>query len=169
VDDAAGGIALVSGIAQGTNIDNRIGDYIHAKKFDINVKITSGVAAAGSHAQYRVLLVLDKDSNGVVPTISGVANAIMTGSQPINQLSRVTAGRFKILRDKIVGATALQNGDHEFIWRWEVVLNHKMTFRGTSAAQTDVGKNALYLVCLSDDTADAVDFASSQQLGFTDV
>jgi len=169
VDDGAGGIAYLSGISQGTDIVNRVGDYVHAKKIDINVKVVSGIESAASHVTYRVLLVLDKDSNGTVPTIAAVANAILTGTQPINQLNRTTAGRFKILRDKILSSTALITGANEFLWKWEVDLNHKMTFRGTAGSQAEAGKNSLYLVCLSDGTADTVDFASSQQIGFTDV
>lgn len=169
VDDAAGGIAYVSGIAQGTNVDNRVGEVVMAKRLDINVKVLSNVAALNTFVTYRILLILDKDSNGVVPTITAVANAIMLGSQPINLLNRVAAGRFKILRDKYITAGQLQSGSEANIWKWEVPLNHKMTFRGTNSTQAEAGKNSLYLVCLSDDTADVVDFASAQQLGYTDV
>jgi len=168
VNDGNGSIACVSLVAQGTDDVNRIGNQISAKKISINCKLIDGGSAVGSVSTYTVYLVRDDDSNGIIPTVSGAANSILDGSQPINQLQRSVENRFKILRKKVLTGAMLAAGSAHYLWNWTVPLNFKMTFRGSAGTQINVGRYGLYLVFVSDDAADTVDFAYTQHLCFTD-
>lgn len=168
IDDAIGSIASVSLIAQGSDDFNRIGNVVSAKQFTMNIKLISG-GAGGGVATYKVYLIRDLDSNGTIPSISGTVNSIFEGSQPINQLLRTAENRFKILRQKTLSASQLGAGTTPYLFNWTLPLNFKMTFRGSAGTQANVGKHGLYIVIVSDDSTDTVDFAYSYQLGFTDV
>ena len=164
---AVGLVTYVSGIAQGSDDINRIGNQITVKSVDMNIKCVSGYSS--NPATYVVYLIRDNDSNGVLPTVSGTVNSILTGSQPINQLLRTAEGRFKILRKKQLSGLMLASGSEQFVFTWSIKLNTILTYRGTTGAQANAGKHALYLVIVSDDASDTVDFAYSSQIGFTDV
>jgi len=170
VSDTTGSILYLSGIAAGTTVQERVGEKIHVKQLNLNVKLVSDATTTiTSTAVYGVYLIKDVLSNGVVPTISGGAQAIFLNPGPTQaMINPSTKDRFKIIRKFVYGGGMAASGSQNPLVSFKVKLNHAMDFQDNSAAQTGAGKNSYYLVILTDDTADQVDFATFREILFTD-
>lgn len=169
VDDAAGAISYITGIAQGSDVINRVGDKICLKEINIKAKITAGFTT-GTQTLYGLYLVKDLQSNGVVPTVSGTAQSIFVNPGPVQAFVNVsTKDRFKIVRQFVFGGVPLAAGNQTDYVQFKVKCNHVMSYHDTTSAQTGSGKNAYYLVFLTDDATDTVDWAFFTELRFTDV
>lgn len=170
VDDATGQINYLTAIAQGTTIQERIGDKIQIKELFINVKLLAGaVASAASTALYGVYLIRDMQSSGVLPVVSGTAQSIFAFPGPVQAvINPVTKDRFKIVRKFVFGGGMAAGGNQLPLCTFKVKLNHVIDWHDGTTAITGAGKNAYYLVLLSDDTNDTVDFATYLEIRFTD-
>lgn len=163
-------VQYLSAIAQGSDKVNRIGNTIRPKGLHLKGALQDWVTSAQGDAYYMAI-VLDRDSNGVVPTASGTAESIFTSANFYSALVQEnTADRFKILWDNTATSYAMTNGlkGYPFI-ELRSALSSAMTFRDTSAAQTGAGKNALYLVLLPIASNSLVDFNFGWEITFTDV
>lgn len=170
VDDATGQIVYLSGIVQGGDVNARIGDKITAKSIQVNVKIISGNSATiTSLFNYGVYLVRDSQSSGVIPVVSGTAQAIFDNPGPLQAIvNDNTKDRFKIVKKWLFSAGMLASGSCQSQKTLYAKLNHTMFYHDGTTAITGAGKNAYYLVCLSDDTTDTVDMAMFTEIRFTD-
>lgn len=167
----AGVISPLTLIAQGTNAENRIGDICRAVSLEVKIlPSTNSTIVAASVASYSFLIVKDLESNGVLPTISG-ANGIFVSNTPVGCIQQAeTSKRFKILAQRTFTLTEINLSRNVFI-RWFLKFNHQMTFHDATATQTACGKNAMYIVMLTDDPGINASHASynvSAVLRFTD-
>lgn len=171
VDDAAGQIVYVSGIAQGVDTYRRIGDKVSIKGIDINIKVTGGnLATAGNLALYGVYLIKDLQSSGVVPVVSGTDQSIFTNPGPTQAMVNFsTKDRFKILKKWVFGSGMLAGGNTLPIHSFKYKCNAVSTYHDATTAISGAGKNAYYLVVLSDDATDTVDMAMFTEIRFTDL
>ncbi len=104
IDDAAiatnGTISQVSclTIAQGTSESTRIGRKVIVKGINwrFNIKISSQTSAANTTDTVRVILYLDKQTNGATATVTGILES--DDFQSFNQLANKS--RFRTLMDR---------------------------------------------------------------------
>lgn len=163
---AAGQIDYLSGTVVGTSDVNRIGKKINIT--NIRVRVSLSVSPAAGHDTCMVFLIRDRESAGVVPTISGAATSIFTSFSPHDVLQRAsTIDRFTILNQwTFNSAAALADynlPNRVFEWKGNMVLE----YADDTAAQTGASKNALYLVALA--TVDTFDMNYAVHCKFTDV
>jgi len=171
VTDTVGSITYLSGVAQALTDTGRIGDKIHVTNISGAISAYNNVAAANNYI-YSVFIIKDSDSNGVVPVISGTAQAMFTSFNARLAFTQTgTTERFKILarHDFAANAAALGGPQSGTFQKFNIKLNHTLTYRDTSSAQTGAGKNALYMVIITDDTADVVDFVAPVAIEYVDV
>lgn len=168
VSVATGQIAYVTSIAQGSDVFNRIGDKISAKEITVLFKPTGG--AAGTFANlYGLYLIKDMESNGVIPVVSGTAQSIFANPGPLQAIVNTNVKeRFKIVKKWIFGGAALVGSNQIPYHEFKLKLNHVMNFHDATGANTGGGKNAYYLVALSDDASNTIDFSWYAELRFTD-
>lgn len=167
VTQAAGLVQYVSDVIQGTAESNRIGDTIRCTEIEVRgfISDTANVTTA------RLMLVKDNDSNGVIPSISGTAQSILTSfsarqTYPANQTSK----RFTIIYNEVwngVNAT-LGTGNGGMIQSGPIMLRGVSTFSSSAGTNADAGKNQYYLVLLVDG-ADTADINAVVRLRYTDV
>lgn len=172
VPAAAGTIIYLTAIGQGSDIVNRIGDRISIKEIELNCELTGGTPAqpGGNLTNFGVYLIKDMESNGVIPVVSGTAQSIFSAAGTLQAMVQPsTRERFKIVRQWCHNTAELQGGNTPNHWKWVVPCSGQTFYHDTTANQTGAGKNAYYLVCLSEDLGDTVDFAIFSQVRFTDV
>jgi len=166
VTQAAGVIMYHSDVVQGTADNNRIGDSIRPQWIQLR-----GMCNISGQTTFRVMLVKDSDSNGVVPSIAGAAESIF-----IDFLARtcfrnsLTHKRFTVLYDKFVNDRQLTYGANGggYFDSGKIKLSGVTTYRASAGNNTDAGKNQYYVVIVVDD-ADTADFNWKTEMGFTDV
>lgn len=168
VDDAAGGIAYISGLAEGVDYLNRVGQRVYFDHLELNVAVTGG-ASSGSTSLYAAYFIKDTLSTGALPSIAGTSQSIMASFSPIGGfINPLMKERFKLLRKWDFNGLMLNSGDHPSMQRWSVDLTGPSEYIDTTAAVTGASKNAYYVVCLSNDATDAIDFNCNGQMTFTD-
>lgn len=162
-------IQYLSAIAQGSDKINRIGDTIRLKYLYIKGDIEDW--ATTTKELFHLALVLDKDSNGVVPAVSGTAESIFTSGNATSSLVQFnTNDRYKLLWEFTMTDSALNNGYRGLpYWEAKIPLNYVGTFRDTSGAQTGAGKNALYFTVIVNTAALVADVNFAWEIKFTDV
>lgn len=166
----AGAISYVSSILQGSDVVNRLGDRIRAKKVTLQYKLESGFTGiAGSTAVYGVYLIKDNQASGLVPVISGTPQAIFTNSSPLAAIIAPTVkDRFTILRSHIFGGPSVGLGNEIPLHKWVVKQDSITSYQGAGGTIASAGKNAYWIVILTDDAANTVDVSYFAELLFTD-
>lgn len=172
----AGTVVHVTAIAQGDTIATRTGDQINVRSIDIrgSLDIPSG-ATPTAFGYYRVALVQDKQQ---VADTAPTAAAIFTSTAPEFLLPNVAAlDRFKIIYLSQLFDPRMMVADTDFtsgvpptqmpVFSFSWTGNIKVRYNGT--AGTDIQKNGLFVVFLTSEGGNTVDFRGLCRVGFTDV
>jgi len=96
-------VSVVSNIARGTGPDQRIGNQITVKSLNFKATVVMGAASPASSfsGSYKIFIVLDKQANGVTPTLTDIWAPGVTGgtNASINSNLNITnSSRFQILK-----------------------------------------------------------------------
>lgn len=169
---SAGSAVLVSDTSQGSTGVTRTGSEINITSIAVRCNLVATTDST-SRFHHRVVLVLDKDSNGAVPTAANIfTDGVYTGS-PISLLPNLTnLERFKILavselKDNAMGFNAnvdtgaTQSNVVELNWRG----NYKVVYQPASNSAI---KNAIWLFYLTTSSADTVDWTGVARVAFND-
>lgn len=166
---AAGAIAYLSGIGQGSDDFNRIGSRINLKRLHqmVMMTTTSGVTAVLS---YIIYIIKDLESSGVIPVVTGTAQAIFSNANP-NQafIQPAVKDRFKIVTQFEFAAVENLNGNRSPFRQKVLKRSDNMFYHDATGAQTGAGKNAFYIVALSNDAANTSVFTYESEFSYTDV
>lgn len=168
----AGAITHITAIAQGDSISTRTGNAVTVVSIACKGKIATGANALAVGSYLRVLVVCDKQQ--VADTSPAPATIITDGiftADPVSMLPNTDfLERFRILHSsrlydgsRIATGTATQDRTWEFSWSGNI----KVQYNGT--ASSDIQKNGLYVVFLTDDGGNVLDFSGVSRIGFTDV
>lgn len=93
----AGVVSLLNGTATGTDYTNRTGRKMITKSVLIRLFINTNLVSAQQGDVVRVIIFVDKQSNGALPAVADVLNTA-TYAEPMNLNNR---DRFIIIRDTI--------------------------------------------------------------------
>ena len=169
---AAGRIFRLSNIVQGLTDVNRVGDKVRV--LNIKLSIDAGqffATVGGSPTSYRVAIVKDLMSNGVLPTISGAVTSIYNSFTPFNQqmVQKVTRNRFKVLKQWYVDSNQLAGGTRSWTIPMNIPCNFVQSYLSSAGTIADADKNQLYLVITTNDGASTLDIGGLAEISFTDV
>lgn len=168
-----GAVGYLSGVAQGSNETERDGNQIRPQYIDVKIQLTSNLptqTATTAPYLYSAYIIKDMQSSGTVPTVSGTVNSMFVGNGPYTAFIQYnTRDRFKILKEFHWNNAGLNNGAQPSMKSARVRLSGVTDFHDTTAAQASAGKNAYYLVMLTNDPAALVDFDAFIQFAYTDV
>lgn len=101
VCDTTGQVGLINGIAPGTSASTRVGMNVMIKSIELAFSIY-GLAATCVDNFSRMLVVLDRQTNGAAPAITDVVN----GATYYDRRNLSNRRRFRILYDKVVTLNA---------------------------------------------------------------
>lgn len=154
-----GTITLLNGMAQNDTSSGRTGNSILMR----NIFLRLGFIQNGSTTTtYRVLLVLDKQQIGdTLPTVSDILESV----NPYSPLATASAGRFKVMKNWFF-TTDDSKSRSKLIEYYKDVRFHT---RYNGVANSDIQKNGLYLITLSDQApASAPTFSYTWKVGYHD-
>jgi len=165
-------VTVISGMGQGDTQFTRTGDTVNVVSIRASGFWVRNATDPAVNAQHRIAVVVDKQA---------VADTAATGAQIFQTPSEVHScilntdflERFSILHISPVYFSAMMNLDTDVVvaptqknvWEFNWKGNIKVSFNG--AAATDIQKNTIYVVCLSNDGT--VDFDGTARIGFTDI
>lgn len=160
----AGSIQHVTEIAQGTDVGNRIGNSIVLKEMYMQTQFTISSDASTS-ASWRIAIV--RDMQQISDTAPAVTDIFSSNNPLIAFPNIANRQRFKFLY-----LSPIRTGIQTYIggvnpnikWDWKGSL--KVDYNGS--AGTDQQKGAVYIVFLTDATANTMDFVSRVRLMFQD-
>lgn len=162
--DTTGAIALISTIAQGTSVNQRVGKKVLLKSLQIR-----GAAQQGSTATLNdcaVLIVYDKRPTGSLPAVTAILDT--ANSNSFNNDSN--SGRFKIVRrwDFCLSgnsATPATGNEIKDMSQYIPLNGLPLVFKAaTTGVIGDIEEGALYVVTVGATGAGTA--AASAQLGF---
>lgn len=144
--DTTGSITLISQIAQGATVNQRIGKRAYYKSLLIRGIVVAG--STGTVADGAYLIVYDKRPNGALPAITDILTAV----SPHAFMNDNNTGRFEIIRRKdfnILGNSVTPTTGQESCNVDEYIKLNKrpITFESAgTGAIGDIDSGALYLV-----------------------
>jgi len=170
----SGRIVHLTGVAQGDTQSTRTGNSINVTSVTLRGKIvTPSSATPNTDPTFRWAIVVDREQ---VADTSPSAGAIFAGPNPITGLPNLdNLERFRILflsgpisgRRLGVDSSDLSPPTISAYMQWQWTGNLKVAYNGT--ASTDIEKNGIYFVFLSDDSSDTIDVVGFSRIAYTDV
>lgn len=159
-----GSVIPISAMAQGDTSLLREG--LQVRMQTIAYRLTCTLNTSVSSTKIRFIVVMDKECHGVAPT---VAELLEAGS-PIEFKEHDQRGRFRFLSDKTYMINSQYSGqEFQIFKRWfKNLKGRKHWYIGTAGSTANLGKNALYLVMISDQATYTPTVAYRTRLRFTD-
>lgn len=144
---------LLNGMGMGTSASTRIGRQVILRSVQvrgaIQVTLTTGI-----RQQIRVMLVYDRQSNGVTAGITDVLNASDVAS--MKNLSNKR--RFKVMMDKFILLSAADLAGEQQVLDFYRRLRHPVMFNDGNAGDiSDIESGALYLIMFGEVASGATD------------
>lgn len=141
-----GGFTCINGVSNGNGFYNRIGSKITIKSISVKINF---VCPVGQNCA-RVLLIQDKQVNGVVPALTDIlGETINDGSHVTNTflagINTANRKRFKILKEELLPIVST-NGTQ--ICKIFLKNNIPVDYIAATALATAINSNAIYLICL---------------------
>lgn len=140
--DSTGSLVLLNGCTRGGDIANREGRQINMRSVEIKLQdfVTSGTGIDQNH---RILLVLDKQPNGVAPAIADILDSASTYA--LRNLNN--RKRFKILWDKRLQMNASgEPFSTKLINKYKKFYIQTTYNAGDVGTIADIATNSLYLI-----------------------
>lgn len=158
-------ITHVSAIGAGTDESDRVGDQLLAQSIHLRVQYTQAVDTT---AIVRTIIVIDRQQVGdTAPTFA----QLLTSASVEQNLNLSTAGRFQVLWDhtKVLMPLSADANIKYYINKY-IKLRKPVSIRYNGTASTDIQKNGIYLMQISDRAAASspVGQTGTIRLGYTD-
>lgn len=159
---STGSINHMSNIAQSDASTGRTGNSIFAKW--LSVRYLVNVNASATVTGLRIMIVMDRQQVGdTTPTIANVLDTAATNAY-LAFLNPDTKGRFSVLYDKI--ETLNITNQRAITRRVNIKLDKHIRFNGANA--TDIQKNGIYIIGLSNEATNTPGMAVEARLAYHD-
>lgn len=156
---STGLVTLLNGMSQGDTSSARTGNSVLMRNVHLRLVLTQAPAAISTI--YRVMLILDKQQVGdTSPTISD----ILESASPLSPLATASTGRFKVMKNWFF-TTDDDKAQTKIITHYKDFRFHT---RYNGIANTDIQKNGLYLVLISDQATNIPTLNYSWKVGYHD-
>ncbi len=159
--DNVGDIIPLHEILQANTVDDRNGNQITANFMEIRWSMTTSTLASSLAVVCRLMLVRDKQQE---TDADPLVTAILQSAEPTAPLNRPLFKRFTVLRETLF--TLNNVGDNGRAGVWKVKMNSNIRFNGP--AVTDIQKNGLYFLALTDFAANEPTLTLFSRLHYTD-
>lgn len=164
--DINGAIVALSPIAQGDDEGSRTGNSILAKTLEMSLYVQADTTPTVT--VFRFIIFQDRMNTSTVPTPAQVL--AVTGTSAV-VVSPILATAHKNQRFKIIAdvSHSFTGGAGHLAWKYDNVFKINNHIQFTGSATTDEGKNMLYmLVCSSQSAANLPNYNSYFRLKYYD-
>jgi len=147
----SGNMILLNGTAQGTAINQRIGNRINIKSILVRacIQVPDAEVASTSFSQcVRVMIVKDRQPNGLSFAVGDLLDTSHSGSTPVTDGNSLPNRlRFKVLCDRHYVLSGASNAA-EFFFNYYSKKNHVTEYNGTAVTPTvaEIRTNAIWLL-----------------------
>lgn len=155
---------LVNGIAQGTNVGQRIGMQISNHRLFGNFIVRPN--ATPGNANWRVMIVYGRQDKGIAPADAddGILDSVSAVALPVFLRRK----RFQILYDRR-GTFSAQGNDVARYHTFNIKLKGKRTtYDGTGALISDIEKGAIWFLHFSDGSTSLPNISYEMRLLYKD-
>lgn len=154
----------ISLIQQGNLKVNRDGNQIRVTEIHLKVKMTQHASTTSNFL--RVMIVLDKQCNGIKFGLSDLLDD--TQGIPITQYRELDqTDRFHVFCDKMM-TTTNDGGDNAWFEYHNMKVNFVMKYDASTGAITDLTSNCLFLLFVSDQTTNTPTVVSNFRIRYVD-
>jgi len=157
-------VYYASGISQGTDIGNRVGDSIKIQSLSFRGHVTIGAAATST--RYRLILVRDMQNQGSLPTAAQIFETVSAGVTERSPPNYINRDRFAVLYDEFFCLNPATSYIHPI--EADVPLDRHIRFRGTTNGVASAAEGSLFWVSVSSEGVNFPTAAAYLQLTFTD-
>lgn len=162
VPDTPPEIVHISGISQGIDTSQRIGNEVNVTSLQFRAILRTNVLQLAT-STVRMLIVKDKGPDGAAPSIGQILDTTTISRTTIAPYNRNNSDRFKIIYDKLfsispngtrdsVDTAGNINADvlieKELNFKKKFKMGHKMKFTGTGSGLSFVASNSLLFIVL---------------------
>lgn len=167
---AAGGVIFPLAVCnQGVGVDERIGDQVRGQFIRFTNTYVRGSGSNGK--QYRYIVVKDNDAAGAAPAIAGSNQAVLETFDPTTTFLQNSArNRFTVLYDKLVTIDAIPALDmYPEVHQGYIKTAFPIRYTGSTNGAASAGKNAVWMIVITNDVANTADFTTYWEFAYTDV
>lgn len=160
----AGNVTICNDMAQSDGSSGRTGNSCLMKWLALRMKIIRN--ASSTNTNVRVLVVVDKQQLAdTQPTVADVLELTYDGTYTL--LKQENAGRFSVLYDKVFNLTGTSK--YEAILKPNIRLGKNgLHVRYNGPASTDIQKNGVYVMVVSDEATNQPTVNALIRLGYHD-
>lgn len=165
--NTTGAVGLLNGLIQGTDFDERVGRQIQMVRLELQLLdyVTGGTGVDQFH---RIMVVRDKQANGVALGVTDVLNAANVTSG----LNLDNRHRFVVMYDETAYLNASAEPQSARVLHRDVNINSLTTYdSGVAGTVADINTNSLYLIVVGSAAAgaEAGSVAGNARLRFYDL
>jgi len=158
-------VTYLSGIAQGTDLTNRVGDSIKIQHISILGRFAI-VPAETTFTIVRYLFFRDNENQGSAPAASDILETVSGTTTVRSPLNYINRKRFSVLVDEYLVLN--QTSDLAVPVRYDIPFNKHVNYRGTSSAIGSAGEGAFFSLLVTDEATNAPTCNLYYQFTFTD-
>lgn len=158
-----GDIRQMCDVAQGDSFDARDGNsvkWVHANMKGFVTKHTSA-----TQTTVRIMLLLDKQPNGALPTLAQVLDNTYSFEPTLRPLNVNFGSRFVLLASKML---TVDTNMPRRQFKWFKKISHHTKYNGATSAITDVNTNSLVMVSVSSEATNTPTIDYNMQSRFID-
>lgn len=160
-----GVLTLLSGLAQGTDIGNRVGDVIKVTRVSWNGRVAIS-SASSTFSTVRLIMFRDSENAGSVPVLADILEATggtTAARSPINFINRK---RFNVLWDQMIVLDS--TSQYSEVVRGDMIVNKTVRYRGTGNTVAAAAEGTIYWLFVSDEATNVPSVVIYTQLQFVD-
>lgn len=150
---------LLNGLGQGTNLSARLGNEVRSKYLSLRMYFYNTANAFSYDNWVRIMIVKEQPALGAAISLNSLLGSATPNVYSLyNNDNREFKHRFKVLYDKSINLWSNIN----FLQKL-VVIKKKLNFttnyaRGNTGTITDIDRNSLYLVLITEKTTAAITY-----------
>jgi hypothetical protein len=158
---AAGSIALLNGVSQGDTAYSRDGGSV--KMLNVNVKGSLNINGSATTTIVRAMLLYKKDNAGTAPT---VADILGSGWTIDSHYAKDNIHRYQVLFDRRYDLD--QAAKNQILFNINKPMRLKVRYSGTGTSTSDIEKNGLYFILVSDEATNTPSVVFKGRVTFID-
>ncbi len=144
--DYNGSLSAISTIAQGLDVNNRVGDSIRLQRVEWRGTFNTDTGAVTTAV--RVLVFRDLDGAGTAPAVTDVLQTTGSVNSVNSPYNRLNLDRFSILFDET--STLSNVGQTQVVMAFEAQHQGHIKYLGTAAAAASNGRGTMYTILICD-------------------
>jgi len=160
----AAGYTYLSGLTQGTDISNRVGDSVKLQQLDFNFSLNVTVGST-TQGFMRIVLFRDLENQGATPSGAGPLSS-SGGSFWLAPPDYINRNRYSILYDEAV--LQLPPTYDGVCKRVSIPHNGHVKYRGTGSTSASAAEGAIFLMIWASNTSNLPSIDYWFRMTFTD-